>query len=71
MFTAVPAAFLDFNVSFLCCRLEKKEGEGSGKLLQDLQSERDARKSLETQVCTYTIYICWYAGRWKHFSSDD
>ncbi|XP_059443373.1 protein MICRORCHIDIA 7-like [Corylus avellana] len=31
-------------------RLEKKEGEGLGELLQDLQSERDARKSLATQL---------------------
>lgn len=63
MFTAVPAAFLHFNPSFLWCRLEKREGEGLGELLHDLQSERAARKSLETQVCTFTIYICCYAGR--------
>lgn len=31
-------------------RLEKREGEGLGELLHDLQSERAARKSLETQL---------------------
>lgn len=58
LFIACNSRLLSFSgLMFLGYRLERKEEEILGEVLQALQHEKDKCKSLETQVCAVAFYL--------------